>query len=117
MVGVGIAWASILSLPYAMLSSAIPQQRMGVYMGIFNFFIVIPEIIAALAFGPVSRGLFGQDNPNAPLYFVVIGGACFIVAAMLVTRVNDGVDDSAVGVVVPPGVQPSIEAPSAAAHT
>jgi maltose/moltooligosaccharide transporter len=112
MVGVGIAWASILSMPYAMLSSALPLSRMGVYMGIFNFFIVIPEIIAALAFGPVSRTLFGQDNPNAPLYFVVIGGACFIVAALLVTRVDDAVSD----VVVPAGAQPSIDAPPATAH-
>jgi maltose/moltooligosaccharide transporter len=110
MVGVGIAWASILSLPYAMLSSALPQQRMGVYMGIFNFFIVIPEIIAALAFGPVSRAVFGQDNPNAPLYFVMIGGACFIVAALLVRRVEDFVGE----VVVPVPAQPSIEAPAAA---
>jgi maltose/moltooligosaccharide transporter len=110
MVGVGIAWASILSLPYAMLASAIPQQRMGVYMGIFNFFIVIPEIIAALAFGPVSRAVFGQDNVNAPLYFVMIGGACFIAAALLVSRVEDFVGE----VIVPLPAQPPIEAPAAA---
>ena len=47
MVGVGIAWASILSMPYAILSSALPAARMGVYMGVFNFFIVIPEILAS----------------------------------------------------------------------
>src|SRR5262245_65667769 len=88
MVGVGIAWASILSLPYAMLSSAIPQQRMGVYMGIFNFFIVIPDIIAAIAFGPVSSAAFGQDNVNAPLYFVMIGGACSILSSVFVSGVE-----------------------------
>src|SRR2546430_13606480 len=55
MVGVGIAWASILSMPYAILSTAVPPQRMGVYMGVFNFFIVIPEIVAALGFGPLIR--------------------------------------------------------------
>jgi maltose/moltooligosaccharide transporter len=93
-----------------MLSSAIPQQRMGVYMGIFNFFIVIPEIIAALAFGPVSRAVFGQDNVNAPLYFVMIGGACFIAAALLVSRVEDFVGE----VIVPLPAQPPIEAPAAA---
>jgi maltose/moltooligosaccharide transporter len=89
MVGVGIAWASILSMPYAILSTALPPERMGVYMGIFNFFIVIPEIIASLSFGPISRGLFGAGNPNAPLYFVMLGGGCFLVAAALVGIVDD----------------------------
>ena len=89
MVGVGIAWASILSMPYAILSTAIPPERMGVYMGIFNFFIVIPEITAALFFGPLSRTLFGQGNPNTPLYFVLLGGACLLVAAALVGIVDD----------------------------
>src|SRR5436190_17695353 len=64
MIGVGIAWALILSMPYAILSTALPAERMGVYMGIFNFFIVIPEITAALVFGPISRALFGAGNPN-----------------------------------------------------
>src|SRR5205823_10304142 len=68
MVGVGIAWASILSMPYAILSTALPPSRMGVYMGVFNFFIVIPEIIAALGFGPLIRVAFGEGNVNAPLY-------------------------------------------------
>ncbi|MFL5614367.1 MAG: MFS transporter [Gemmatimonadaceae bacterium] len=89
MVGVGIAWASILSMPYAMLSTALPADRMGVYMGIFNFFIVIPEITASLTFGPISRTFFGEGNPNAPLYFVLIGGACLLVAAALVGIVED----------------------------
>jgi maltose/moltooligosaccharide transporter len=89
MVGVGIAWASILSMPYAMLSSALPAHRMGVYMGVFNFFIVIPEIVAALTFGPISRALFGADNPNTPLYFVMIGGGCLLLAALAVARVHD----------------------------
>ncbi|MFH4346902.1 hypothetical protein WAJ13_20820, partial [Acinetobacter baumannii] len=64
MVGVGIAWASILSMPYAILAGALPPARMGVYMGIFNFFIVIPEILQALTFGPLIRAVFGADNPN-----------------------------------------------------
>ena len=91
MVGVGIAWASILSMPYAILSTALPAERMGVYMGIFNFFIVIPEIIAALTFGPISRSLFGTGNPNTPLYFVMIGGGCLLGAAALVGIVEDRV--------------------------
>lgn len=73
MVGVGIAWASILSMPYAILSGALPAARMGVYMGIFNFFIVIPEIIASFCFGPVIRAVFGRDNPDAPMYVVMAG--------------------------------------------
>ena len=89
MVGVGIAWASILSMPYAILSSALPAERMGVYMGVFNFFIVIPEIVAALVFGPVSRAIFGQGNPNAPLYFVMLGGVCLLAAAASVGFVRD----------------------------
>jgi maltose/moltooligosaccharide transporter len=91
MVGVGIAWASILSMPYAILSTALPAERMGVYMGIFNFFIVIPEITAALTFGPISRRFFGLGNPNTPLYFVMIGGGCLLAAAALVGIVDDRV--------------------------
>lgn len=89
MVGVGIAWASILSMPYAILSTALPAARMGVYMGIFNFFIVIPEIVAALGFGPVIRAVFGESNPNAPLYVVMIGGVCMLIAAACVAFVRD----------------------------
>ena len=89
MIGVGIAWASILSLPYAMLSGALPAGRMGVYMGVFNFFIVIPEIVASLGFGPLTRLLFGQDNPNAPLYVVMLGGLCLLTAAACVAFVRD----------------------------
>jgi maltose/moltooligosaccharide transporter len=89
MVGVGIAWASILSMPYAILSTALPPNRMGVYMGVFNFFIVIPEIIASLGFGPLIRVLFGRDNPNAPLYVVMLGGVCLLAAAACVGLVRE----------------------------
>lgn len=89
MVGVGIAWASILSMPYAILSTALPPARMGVYMGVFNFFIVLPEIIAALGFGPLSRMVFGRDNPDAPLYFVLLGGLCLIAASAATAFVRD----------------------------
>ncbi|MDB4881922.1 MAG: major facilitator superfamily 1 [Gemmatimonadetes bacterium] len=89
MVGVGIAWASILSMPYAILSTTLPAARMGVYMGVFNFFIVIPEIVASLGFGPLTRLLFGQNNPNAPLYTVMLGGVCLLSAAVCVSRVDD----------------------------
>ena len=89
MVGVGIAWASILSMPYSILSGALPPHRMGVYMGVFNFFIVIPEITAALLFGPIIRSVFGADNFNAPVYMVMVGGAVMILAALCVGIVDD----------------------------
>jgi maltose/moltooligosaccharide transporter len=92
MVGVGIAWASILSMPYAILSGALPAARMGVYMGIFNFFIVIPEIIASFAFGPVIRAVFGPDNPNSALYVVMAGGFFMALAAISVLLVKDVAD-------------------------
>jgi maltose/moltooligosaccharide transporter len=89
MVCVGIAWASILSMPYAILSGSLPAARMGVYMGVFNFFIVIPEIVQALTFGPLIRGVFGENNPRSPLYVVLTGGVFMLLAALLVSRVTE----------------------------
>ena len=89
MVGVGIAWASILAMPYAILSGALPPARMGVYMGIFNFFIVIPEIIASFAFGPIIRATFGPDNPRSPMFVVMAGGVFLLLAAVSVLFVKD----------------------------
>ncbi len=89
MVGVGIAWASILAMPYAILSGALPPARMGVYMGVFNFFIVLPEIVASFTFGPLIRFFFGSDNPMAPLYVVMAGGVFMLIAAALVMFVDD----------------------------
>jgi maltose/moltooligosaccharide transporter len=85
MIGVGIAWASILSMPYAILSGALPTERMGVYMGIFNFFIVIPEIVASMALEPIVKNLFAND----PVKVVMLGGGSMLVAAILMTRVSD----------------------------
>jgi maltose/moltooligosaccharide transporter len=85
MVGVGIAWASILSMPYAILSGALPPERMGLYMGIFNFFIVIPEIAAALTFKPIVRHIFN----NSEAAVVVMGGVFLAIAALLTHFVND----------------------------
>ncbi len=100
MVGVGIAWASILSMPYAILAGALPAARMGVYMGIFNFFIVIPEIIASFTFGPAIRALFGPDNPRAPLYVVMAGGIFMLIGAICVFFVRDVADAVPTGVVI-----------------
>jgi maltose/moltooligosaccharide transporter len=84
MAGVGIAWASILSMPYAILSGSLPPGRTGVYMGIFNFFIVIPEIVASLGFGWVMAHLLGNNRLAA----VVAGGLFLALAALLTQRVD-----------------------------
>lgn len=85
MLGVGIAWASILSMPYSILAGSIPPERTGVYMGIFNFFIVLPEIIASLAFGWVMNHLLHNNRLSA----VIAGGVFLIIAAVLTQRVTD----------------------------
>jgi maltose/moltooligosaccharide transporter len=85
MAGVGIAWASILSMPYAILAGSLPREKTGVYMGIFNFFIVIPEIVASLGFGWVMSHLLDNNRLSA----VVAGGVFLFVAALLVWRVRD----------------------------
>jgi maltose/moltooligosaccharide transporter len=77
MIFVGIAWASILSMPYAMLSNVIPGEKMGFYMGVFNFFIVIPQIIASLGLGLVVRHLLGGEGINV----VILGGAALVLSA------------------------------------
>jgi maltose/moltooligosaccharide transporter len=83
MVGMGFAWASVLSLPYALLSDSVPAQKMGLYMGVFNFFIVIPQLVAASVLGFLLHAVFG----GAPIYALVLGGASFLVAGLLVLRV------------------------------
>jgi maltose/moltooligosaccharide transporter len=85
MLGVGFAWASILSLPYALLSDSVPAEKMGLYMGVFNFFIVIPQLVAASVLGVMLKLLFA----GAPIYALAIGGASFFVAGMLVLRVPE----------------------------
>ncbi len=79
MTGVGIAWASILSLPYAMLGGVLPKSRIGVYMGIFNFFIVLPEIIASLGFGWLMENVLHNNR----LLAVEIGGMLMILAGLI----------------------------------
>ena len=83
MVGVGFAWASILSLPYAMLSDSVPATKMGVYMGIFNFFIVIPQLVAASLLGFLLKSLFGGQ----PLWALVLGGASLALAGLCVLAI------------------------------
>ena len=84
MIGVGIAWASILSLPYALLSSNLPAHKMGIYMGIFNFFIVIPQLVAASILGLIIREFFAMET----IYGLVIGGVLMIVAGLAALLVD-----------------------------
>lgn len=88
MIGVGIAWASILAMPYAILAGSISPKKMGVYMGIFNFFIVIPQIINALIGGPLVKYAYN----NEAIFALMISGISFLIAAALVYIVKD-VDD------------------------
>ena len=83
--GIGLAWASILSMPYAILAGSLPAGKMGVYMGIFNFFIVIPQITAAAILGFLVRSFFGGEA----IYALVAGGAAMILAGLLVLLVDD----------------------------
>jgi predicted membrane-bound spermidine synthase len=91
---VGVAWASTLAMPYAILAGALPAGKTGIYMGIFNFFIVIPEILAALGFGTLLERLLTNDSAlvllvggDNRLTVVVIGGLSLAVAAALCTTV------------------------------
>lgn len=84
MAGVGLGWCSILSMPYCMLTAALPSNKMGVYMGIFNFFIVIPQILAATLLGFFTKHIF---NGNA-IYTIVLGGCLMIVAALFTLRIK-----------------------------
>ncbi len=85
MLGVGLAWASILSMPYAILAGALPKENVGVYMGIFNFFIVIPQIVAAGLLGFCMRHFLG----NEAIHAIVLGGGSMMLAAVLVLFVTD----------------------------
>jgi maltose/moltooligosaccharide transporter len=85
MLGVGIAWASILSMPYAILTGSLPAQKMGTYMGIFNFFIVIPQILAASILGFFTKVLFHGHA----IYALILGGASLLIAALSVLFVDD----------------------------
>ncbi len=85
MIGVGIAWASILAMPYAILAGSIPAKKMGVYMGIFNFFIVLPQIVNAIIGGPIVKYLYGGNA----IFAIVTSGVAMILAGISVVRVYD----------------------------
>lgn len=85
MVGVGFAWASIVSMPYAILSGAVPDRKMGVYMGVFNIFIVVPQLLAATVLGLILRTVFDGQA----IYALLLGAASFVLAAMSALRVKE----------------------------
>ena len=85
MIGVGIAWASILTMPYAILAGALPAKRMGFYMGVFNFFIVIPQIVSGLLLGFVTKHFFAGHTVST----VALGGACMVLAGLLTLFVHE----------------------------
>lgn len=85
MTGVGIAWASLLTMPYAILSSAVPHRKMGVYMGMFNLFVVIPQILASAILGLLVRTVFGGHA----IYAIALGGVAMILSAALMMLVED----------------------------
>jgi maltose/moltooligosaccharide transporter len=91
MVGIGIAWASILSMPYAILTGSLPPSKMGYYMGVFNFFIVIPQIVAAAILGFIVGRFFGGEA----IYALLVGGISLVLAAALTLRVEDQDDVAA----------------------
>lgn len=94
---VGVAWASILSMPYALLSSHVPAPKMGIYMGIFNMFIVVPQIVAATLLGPALRHLFDSQA----IFALVISGTSLLLAAVSLAAVHETTDAS-------PSIQPQV---------
>ncbi len=85
MIGVGLAWGSILALPYAILSSSIPAKKIGVYMGLFNFFITFPQIVNSLTGSLIVKHLFNSQA----IYGLVMAGAFMLLAALSVLFVDD----------------------------
>lgn len=88
MIGVGFAWASILSVPYALLSNALPYKKMGLFMGIFNFFIVLPQILAASILGFIVSKFFDGE----PVYVMIVAGCSMLLAGLMTLRVSEPVD-------------------------
>jgi len=85
MLGVGLAWASVLTMPYAILAAALPANRMGYYMGLFNFFVVIPQVVSGLVLGWFTKHMFG----NHAVFTLVLGGVSMVIAAVLALFVTD----------------------------
>jgi maltose/moltooligosaccharide transporter len=85
MIGVGLAWASILAMPYVILSGSIPAGKLGIYMGIFNFFITLPQIINGFVGGWIVKHLYGGQS----IYALLMAGIFLVLAALSVIKVYD----------------------------
>jgi maltose/moltooligosaccharide transporter len=85
MIGVGIAWATILALPYMILSGALPAKRMGIYMGLFNLTVVIPQILSGLVGGPILKSFFGGHG----IYILIIAGVSMLLGSLAVFFVKE----------------------------
>jgi maltose/moltooligosaccharide transporter len=85
-VGIGIAWASILAMPYAILASSLPQRKLGIYMGLFNVFVVVPQLLVATVMGSIMKRFF----PTEPIWTMAFAAATLLVAALAMTRVKEG---------------------------
>ena len=84
MVGIGIAWASILAMPYAILASSLPQRKLGIYMGLFNIFIVIPQLLVATVMGSIMKAFF----PDQPIWTMLAAALVMAIAALAMLRVS-----------------------------
>lgn len=83
-IGIGIAWASILAMPYAILASSLPQRKLGIYMGLFNVFVVVPQLLVATVMGSITKAFF----PTAPIWTLAFAAGSLLIAAAAMTRVN-----------------------------
>jgi maltose/moltooligosaccharide transporter len=83
-IGIGIAWASILAMPYAMLASSLPQAKLGVYMGVFNIFVVVPQLLVATAMGSIMKAFF----PGDPIWTMAFAAVTLLLAALATLRIK-----------------------------
>ncbi len=84
-IGIGIAWASILAMPYAILASSLPQRKLGVYMGLFNVFVVVPQLLVATVMGSIMKALF----PGEPIWTMAFAAGVMALAALAMLRVSE----------------------------
>ncbi|MFZ1742896.1 MAG: MFS transporter, partial [Pontixanthobacter sp.] len=91
-VGIGIAWASILAMPYAILASSLPQAKLGIYMGLFNVFVVIPQLLVATVMGSIMKAFF----PNEPIWTMAFAAGTLVLAALAMMRVHVAGEDTGV---------------------
>jgi maltose/moltooligosaccharide transporter len=99
MVGFGVAWASMMGVPYIMVVGSIPKERYGVYMGIINMMIVVPMILQTLSFGYIYKHLLGDDPANA----ITFAGVLLLLAALATTRIKKDVASDTDEVAIPVG--------------